>query len=278
MQNFNKGCVCISLSFLPSTEEARLSHMRRSSTLTPPARGALVRTVEIAGRQLRFWQHFMDKPVVQPRRPGGPRADLTGLKLWPVSLRLLDHLRADVLPALRAERDRPLRVLELGAGVGSLGIGLAAVGERVLLTDPGMPVWYSEDEEGTTLSWLHANVDTNREVVGERAAVAQLLWGDEAHEAAVKQWDGGAPFDLVVGADLLYDPDQYPALLRTLAAFASPRTTAVLGFSRRHPGEARFLKSAERVFADVTTRDHIADGPAQQRWAVSTLRDLREPT
>ena len=48
-----------------------------------------------------------------------------------------------------------------GAGCGSLGIGLAALGLQVVLTDPGLPVKFSEAEEGNTLGWLRANVDAN---------------------------------------------------------------------------------------------------------------------
>ena len=148
-----------------------------------------------------------------------------------------------------------------------------------MLTDPGLPVKYSEAEEGNTLGWLRANVDANRELLGDRASVAQLLWGDAAHMEAVQ---AHAPFDLVVGSDVLYDPDQYPALLRTLAAFTTERTDVVLGFTRRHPGEARFLKSARRAFREVTTRDMPAvegdrDGVgAMSRWSVSVMRGALE--
>ena len=245
-----------------------------------PAAGALARNVTIAGQSIKLIQHFMDTPVVQPRRKGGPKADLTGLKVWPVSLRLVEYMHTHLLPGVQQRAgERPVRVLELGAGCGSLGIGLAALGLQVVLTDPGLPVKYSEAEEGNTLGWLRANVDANRELLGERASVAQLLWGDAAHMEAVQ---AHAPFDLVVGSDVLYDPDQYPALLRTLAAFTTERTDVVLGFTRRHPGEARFLKSAQRAFREVTTRDMPAvegdrDGVgAMSRWSVSVMRGALE--
>ena len=150
-----------------------------------------------------------------------------------------------------------------------------------MLTDPGLPVNFSEAEEGNTLGWLRANVDANRELLGDRASVAQLLWGDAGHMEAV-QAQAVEPFDLVVGSDVLYDPDQYPALLRTLAAFTTEETDVVLGFTRRHPGEARFLKSAGLAFREVTTRDMAAvegDGDgvgAMSRWSVTVLRGALE--
>ena len=303
--------------------------MARVAATTAPAAGALIRTVTVAGRSIKLFQHFMDTPVAQPRRRGGPKADLTGLKVWPVSLRMLEHLRQTVLPdAQQRAGDRPLRVLELGAGCGSLGIGLASLGVHCLLTDPGLPVNYSETEQGNTLSWLRANVDANRELLGERAAVAQLLWNDASHtEAVLRQWP--EPFDLVVGSDLLYDPDQYaklvgkappglsrsppggarallcspeyaplmqvttnvtrcrrrraptlsatryPALLRTLAIFAGDaETRVVLGYTRRHPGEARFIKSAQLAFEEVATTD-MAAREHTPRWSVTVMRGCR---
>ena len=247
-----------------------------------PASGALARNVTVAGQSIKMIQHFMDTPVAQPRRKGGPKADLTGLKVWPVSLRLVEYMHAELLSGVQQRAgDRPLRVLELGAGCGSLGIGLAALGLQVVLTDPGVAVNYSEAEEGNTLGWLRANVDANRELLGDRASVAQLLWGDAAHMEAV-QAQAVEPFDLVVGSDVLYDPDQYPALLRTLAAFTTEETDVVLGFTRRHPGEARFLKSARLAFRDVATRDMAAveadsDGVgAMSRWSVTVMRGALE--
>ena len=152
-----------------------------------PASGALARNVTVAGQSIKLIQHFMDTPVVQPRRKGGPKADLTGLKVWPVSLRLVEYMHAHLLSGVQQRAgERPLRVLELGAGCGSLGIGLAALGLQVVLTDPGLPVKYSEAEEGNTLGWLRANVDANRELLGDRASVARLLWGEAAHMEAVQ--------------------------------------------------------------------------------------------
>ena len=50
-------------------------------------------------------------------------ADATGTTLWPTALPFLLHLQAAVFPNLqRAMPDnRPVRVLELGAGTGLLG-------------------------------------------------------------------------------------------------------------------------------------------------------------
>jgi hypothetical protein len=209
------------------------------------------------GRSVRLRQHFFDSPVAQPR--GSRRAaDGTGLKVWPTAARLLLHVQA-ALPGLRSALgvDRRLRVLELGSGCGLLGIGLAATCDvDVLLTDPAVDVNFSDDESGNTLQWLQANVELNRELVGERARTAKLAWGDVAHteELHAAYPDG---FDLVVGSDLLYEPDRYQPLLSSLGAFAATSseaaaaatepgapTSAILGYPVRHGNESRFLQLA----------------------------------
>ena len=205
---------------------------------------------------IRLRQHFFDDPVRQPLRKGPRIADLTGLKLWSSAKPMLHHMESDVLPALRGAlaSPRPLRVLELGSGCGFLGIGLAALGETVVLTDPAIPVNFEHEEEDgarSSLDWLQSNIDLNRELVGERAVARQLAWGDPQHEAAIRrEWSGEDGFDLIVGSDLLYNPDEYEGLLHTLRAFcaADRHPPALLVYPPRHPGEQRFFDSASHDF------------------------------
>ena len=248
------------------------------SALRKALSSAARREVQVGrGASITVLQHFMDTPV--PQRPQR-RADLTGLKLWPCALRLLARLDSTLLPQLRAQlqaSDRPLRVLELGSGTGVLGMGLAALGEQVLLTDPAAHVRFAVGEDDArcdTLAWLGANVEENSAALSDRAQVAPLLWGDEGHMAGVEA--AHAPFDLVVGSDLLYDPDQYACLTATLQRFSGPRTLAVLGFSHRHGGEERFLRSAERAF-HVRTCWFPAEPPSP-RWAIAQLLPRRSET
>ena len=185
--------LCVSRAFFFSAASMRSASFRAAAPL---------RKLVVSGREVRVRQHFMDVPVPQARRRA---ADLTGLKVWPCSLRLLHHYESDVLPRLLQRRrasgdDAPLRVLELGSGVGALGLGIAAVGgARVVLTDPGVTVNLAADYSSNTLDWLAANVADNEAALRERApAVRRLVWGDEAHTAALLA-EFASPFDLVVG-------------------------------------------------------------------------------
>lgn len=142
-------------------------------------------------------------------------------------------------------RRGPLRVLELGSGCGLLGIGLAATCEdvEVVVTDPALGVNFTDLESGSTLDWLRANVELNRDAVGSRCSAAKLEWGnDEDIEKLLDTYTPFGGFDLLVGSDLLYDPDRYAALHATISAFGA-RT--ILGYPTRHGSEKRFFNSAE---------------------------------
>ena len=187
------------------------------------------------------------------------------------------------------ELTRPLRILELGAGCGLLGIGLAATcGAEVVLTDADVDL----DEGGTTLDWLEKNVLTNEEVIksnGGSATIARQVWGDDTDSDAIaQQWPDG--FDLVVGSDILYFPEWHPQLLRTLTTFAGsseearkyhgrehvgerdPKTSvAVLGYQTRNGAEKRFGQGSG--FHVLT-----CDLPATPAAAALAAKKGRNPT
>ena len=121
-----------------------------------------------------------------------------------------------------------MRILELGSGCGLLGMAIAATTpHEVVLTDPGIDVNLSEEVSCNTLSLLQRNVDLNQQELGSRASVQQLLWGDEADIAHLLERCGR--FDLVIGSDVLYNPDVYHHLLRTILAFCGSTVPAILG-------------------------------------------------
>jgi len=156
-----------------------------------------------------------------------PQTDVTGLKLWPCTLTLLAHLVDNVLPELasqgRSRHRGGLRVIELGAGVGLLSLGVARwlathtynimmpVGtsahgpHTVVMTDPAIPLGGGY----TSLQLLEAAIPSNADIircaqgpseadvdagvncnVPESAALRlearKLLWGDAADIARVR--------------------------------------------------------------------------------------------
>jgi predicted nicotinamide N-methyase len=113
-----------------------------------------------------------------------------------------------------------LKVLELGAGAGLVGLCCAHLGAQVTLTDGAAAL----------LPLLQHNLAANKEEVEAQGgtAEAQLLeWGnglDMAKASARGEWD------LIIGSDLAYDRDLHPFLGDTIDCLATDRTAVLLGF------------------------------------------------
>ncbi|KAI9794067.1 MAG: hypothetical protein M1816_006692 [Peltula sp. TS41687] len=127
-------------------------------------------------------------------------ADHLGLKTWAASYLLAKRLQDLPLPLPDEGRRRSVRVLELGAGTGLLGIAAASVwGCKVHLTD-------LKD----IVPNLERNVRANSEVIGRNggeATTGVLDWEDREEPVGQEK-----RYDLVLAADPLYSP-RHPRLL-----------------------------------------------------------------
>lgn len=117
-------------------------------------------------------------------------------------------------------------VLELGSGTGACGLFAAGAGaRRVVLTDG----------DDRLLELLECNRHRNQHAY--EAASVEVLWFRWTEDAANARLPNG-PFDLLIGSDVIYDPDSHEAMCATLTALLSrdaeraPR--AVLATMPRH--------------------------------------------
>lgn len=139
----------------------------------------------------------------------------TGGSVWPPTL-----VVATAVPRSLFEGRE---VLEVGSGLGLLGLLLArgeAPPARLVMTDT---------ERAVPL--LERNVARAGPAAAARVSVRPLRWGD----------DPGGRFDLVLGSDVLYSPQHYDALLRTVRA-ASPRRVLMAYEERLPADEADFFR------------------------------------
>eukprot|EP00035_Acanthoeca_spectabilis_P013969 m.263882 g.263882 ORF g.263882 m.263882 type:complete len:426 (-) comp16016_c1_seq3:837-2114(-) len=110
-------------------------------------------------------------------------------------------------PALLRKR----QVVELGAGPGLPGVVSAICGAKVLLTDL----------QPTLSEICVPNAAANQRAVkasgsGGGLNVAELVWGEDVGQ------DIGGPVDVVLGADVVFDEEHFPLLLRTLQQLLPP--------------------------------------------------------
>ena len=177
----------------------------------------------------------------QEKQAGDAKADL-------LACRSLSTGRNPGLHACRPAQELPV-CLELGAGTGAVSLSLlaAAAVRSALITDiPDM------------LPHLQQNVAQNSSTLNPRLAhVKALRWSLPADIAALSPFQ--PPFDLIVGADLIYYSysPQTPhsrLLLQSLQQLAGPYTLIYLALSLHHNPEEveEFLAWAEEWGFAVT--------------------------
>jgi predicted nicotinamide N-methyase len=146
-------------------------------------------------------------------------------ELWPSGVALARRVAARAL--------KGARVLELGCGLGLPSLAAALAGGRVLATD-----WSPQ-----AIELLHDNAERN----------------GAALETAIVDWQRPAPllerapWDLVLGADLLYERRNVAPLLELLPPLLGERGQLWLADPGREPAED-FLAAFERLAEE-------ADGP-----------------
>lgn len=182
-----------------------------SERLNSPDTSAII--FEILGHQLQFTQD--------------PNSKHLGTTVWDASMVFAKFLEKNSRKGkFSASKLKGKRAIELGAGCGVAGFGMALLGCDVVTTD-----------QTEVLPLLMRNVDRNTSRIMQANAdsdsfgsiqVAELNWGNMDHVKAV-----GPPFDYIIGTDVVYAEHLLEPLLQTMLALLGPRTTIVLGYEIR---------------------------------------------
>lgn len=139
-------------------------------------------------------------------------------KVWEASFVLASYwARQPVMPGRR--------ILEIGTGIGVLGVYLASKGHRVTLSD------INED----ALMFARANILLNG--CERNADVKRIDWNDTFLEE---------PYHVIVGSEVIYDRSTYPALVRFLDQALVPGGTIFLAKNTH--------LQAPGFFAELVTR------------------------
>jgi predicted nicotinamide N-methyase len=155
----------------------------------------------------------------------------TGLTLWKASEYLCRYLvkhrhdeHLDLSLELTTSNNRR-RILELGAGLGLVGIlahRISSAQSQVVLTDG--------DTEA--LAYLRENVELNKAADRGGIYCNQLIWGQQTSLDFLKQ-QKEKQFDIILASDIIYSPVIIQPLWETVKTLLEPKGIFVMAFARR---------------------------------------------
>ncbi len=142
-------------------------------------------------------------------------------KIWEASVILSDHLA-------RMKVDPEKRFLEIGCGLGLVGIVASSFGHRVTMTE------YNSD----ALNFARANAETNPPHANSNLEIMQLDWNAQQLEGL---------FDYIVGSEVIYNEKDYQPILGLFNTYLKPGGEVILSEGIRKTS-IEFFKQMEDSF------------------------------
>ena len=153
-----------------------------------------------------------------------------GGQLWPAGMTLARYL---------LQRNTLLsnkQILEIGAGVGLVGLAVASSGHvssQVLITD-----------QKPMLGLMQKNIQLNR--LDSRVSAEVYDWGSKP--TPLFQTSTGHP-DIVLAADCVYFEPAFPLLMQTLDDLIGATTICYFCFKKRRKADMRFIRDMMKKFS-----------------------------
>lgn len=148
-------------------------------------------------------------------------------------------------------------VIELGAGIGTGAMVAAMRGARALSTD-----WYEAAVEFSRWNARNLGLDMHALVMD---------WRDPPDDVLA-----GAPYDLVVGADILYEARNGEALGLLIPALCGPATEVIIADPRR-PDARAFVEAMQAAAWEYDREDLPVPGRIDETGAIVHVHRFRPP-
>ncbi len=211
---------------------------------------AVTRSVEVGGRTVLLTLPPSAEDLIDEEEYARDERLPYWAELWP---------SARVLAAEMAQRDLAgLRILELGSGVALPSIVALGRDAEPLATD-----WYE-----VALRWARANA---ARATGRELTTMVVDWFHPP--AALLE---AAPFDLVIGADVLYERRNGAALLPLLPLLVPPGGEALIADPRRPDAASLLLPLREAGWSEEVS-EVAYEGPRDESGPIVRLHSLRRP-
>ncbi|RMZ82028.1 hypothetical protein DV737_g2297, partial [Chaetothyriales sp. CBS 132003] len=219
--------------------------------------GRLPQVLDVWSTQFHLTDKQRAEPLVERRltMPNGSAlrvleetGDSIARHIWDASLGFLrffaqvlstTETSSELQQMLSRKPKRPLRVIELGAGCGIVGIAFAQlVKSDVLLTD-------LDD----ALDILNSNIRLAAPAAGSRLEAMVLDWSERLASTSTQ-------YDLILVSDCIYNPDSSVHLVETLQRLSKQRPVPLIlvGYKHRHYADQVFFDQMRQAkFTPIAT-------------------------
>ena len=178
----------------------------------------------------RHFRFFTPKSIDKFIDPGDIFHDFPlWSKIWEASIILSEYLSG--MPV-----DSEKRFLEIGCGMGVVGVVASGFGHRVTMTE------YNPD----ALSFAKANARTNLSADDDGPEITELDWGNPRLEGL---------FDYIIGSEVIYKEKDYQPILKFFETFIKPSGEIILAEGVRKTS-MEFFRQMSGLF-DVDAKKKI---------------------
>jgi predicted nicotinamide N-methyase len=198
----------------------------------------------------RHFRFFAPKSLDKFIDPGDILHDFPlWAKIWEASIILSDYLSG--MPI-----DPEKRFLEIGCGMGVVGIVASAFGHRVIMTE------YNPD----ALNFARANARANLSLDDTGLEITELDWGKPRLEGL---------FDYIIGSEVIYKEKDYQPILKLFKTFLKPSGEIILAEGVRKTS-MEFLEQMSEIF-NITAKKKILRSSEEEVRVILARMKFKTP-